>query len=105
MYAVIKLKWHQYIVNEGTELVVDRLQKDDDLEVKDVLLVFDENWKNVKVWYPYVNWAVVKMEKIEDKKWKKIRVLKFHRKNRYCRVYGFRPYQTVLKVSKIEVHD
>ncbi len=104
MYAVIEMKWHQYIVKKDTDLVVDRFQDWDSLTCDKVLCVFDDNQENVNIWQPYVSWAVVEFEKVEDKKWDKIRVLKFHRKNRYEKVYGFRAHQTVLKVKDIKLN-
>jgi ribosomal protein L21 len=40
---------------------------------------------------------------LETKKWKKIGVLKFKRKNRYQRRIWFRPCETVLEIKKIEI--
>lgn len=104
MYAIIEMKGHQYIIKENTDLVVDRFGDWESLNCDKVLTVFDDNQENVTIWKPYVDWAVVEFERVEDKKWAKIRVLKFHRKNRYKKVYGFRPYQTVLKVKSITVN-
>lgn len=105
MYAVINLQWHQYIVNEWLELTVDKLEWNvwDKINIQEVLSVFDEEWKDVKVWNPTVKKALVEAEILEEKKWKKIRVLKFKRKTRYERNIWFRALQTVLKINKIKL--
>ena len=71
MYAVVDLQGHQYIVSEGAEIVVDNL-------------------------------GVAQSEKfVADKV-----LVAFSQdgkdvKNRYARLKGFRPLQTVLTVKKI----
>lgn len=107
MYAVIEFKWHQYIVNEGLELVIDHTEWDEKskLDITDVLAVFDEKWEKVLVGKPFVAGAKVVCELGETSKWEKVHVLKFKRKNRYERNFGFRPLQTVLKIKKIQLDD
>ena len=103
MYAVIELQWHQYIVSEWDNILVDKIDSKtwEKINVENVLSVFDEKWEKVSVWSPYLN-AKVSLEVVENKRWKKITVIKFKRKNRYKRSIGFKPYQTVLTVKKIE---
>jgi len=106
MYAVISLKWHQYIVNEWLELTVDKVDWNpwDKVEIEEVIAIFDQEWKDVKIWNPNVKKANVTAEIMETKKWKKIRVVKFKRKNRYERNIWFRPLQTILKINKIQIN-
>ncbi len=106
MYAVIELKWHQYIVKKWDNIVVDKLEwnKWDKIEINEVLSVFDEKWENVLVGAPYVQKAIVSFDIIDTKKWKKINVLKFKRKNRYKRNFWFRPHETLLEVKKIQIN-
>ncbi|HRX63578.1 MAG TPA: 50S ribosomal protein L21 [Candidatus Absconditabacterales bacterium] len=106
MYAVIELQGHQYVVNEGLELIVDKIEgkKGAKIDIKEVLSVFDAEGKNVKVGKPFVEKAKVSAEILETKKGKKINVLKFKKKNRYERNFGFRPHQTVLKIKKIDLN-
>ncbi|MCX6824366.1 MAG: bL21 family ribosomal protein [candidate division SR1 bacterium] len=40
----------------------------------------------------------------KNQKGDKIRVIKFKRKNRYQRTIGFRPYQSLLDIKKIEIN-
>lgn len=106
MYAVIELQWHQYIVNKGDKIVVDKLEgkKWDKVKADKVLSVFDEKGDKVVVWKPYIEKAKVELEILETKKGRKINVLKFKKKNRYERNFGFRPYQTTLEIKKIELN-
>jgi large subunit ribosomal protein L21 len=87
MYAVIALKGHQYIVNEGLELVVDNLSttEGEKLTIDTVLALFDEKGATVKVGTPYVTGAKVEATIGTTAKGKKVSVVKFRRKNRYFR--------------------
>lgn len=107
MYAVLDLKWHQYIIQKWDKIIVDRFNKEewDIFDVETVLAVFDEEWKNVKVWTPYVNKAKAKLKVLSNVKWKKMDVIKFHNKNRYFRKIWFRPYQTILQIESIDSND
>lgn len=106
MYAVIELKWHQYIVEKWNNIIVDKMEwnKWDKVEVKEVLSVFDEKWEKVEVGRPYLEKTKVVLEILETKRWEKIEILKFKRKNRYKRKIGFRSHQTVLEVKDIKVN-
>ena len=103
MYAVIEFQGHQYIVSNGSTIVVDRIDdiKTESLTIDTVLCVFDEEGKSVTVGSPYVAGATVKADVISHQKWEKINVVKFHRKNRYERNIGFRPYQTTLTITNV----
>jgi len=105
MYAVIQLKWHQYIVKQGDQITIDQVKKDEKLTIENVLLCFDETWKNIVFGNPYIKKAKIDFEIVENVQWEKIRVTKFKRKNRYHRTIGFRPKQTILKIKKIQVNE
>ncbi len=102
MYAVIELLWHQYIVQEGQDLIVDKMdfESGQDFDVR-VLMLFSEDGKVTTIGQPFVENASVNFEVKSHQKWKKIRVVKFHRKNRYERNIGHRSHQTVLAVTAI----
>ncbi len=104
MYAVIELQWHQYIVKKGDQLVVNKMEDavGSKVAVETVLSVFDEKGESVSVGKPYLNKAKVTVEILETKKWRKINVLKFKRKNRYERNFGFRAQETLLEIKKID---
>ncbi len=103
MYAVVDLQGHQYIVSEGAEIVVDNLgvAQSEKFVADKVLVVFSQDGKDVKVGKPTIEGATVEFEVGVTQKGEKVQVLKFKRKNRYARLKGFRPLQTVLTVKKI----
>ena len=63
--------------------------------------VCSQDGKDVKVGKPTIEGATVEFEVGVTQKGEKVQVLKFKRKNRYARLKGFRPLQTVLTVKKI----
>ncbi len=105
MFVVVEIKWHQYIVKAWDTIVVDNVwsEVETELVIDNVCASFDEKWEDVKVWAPYIKNASVLFKVVENKKWEKLRVLKFKRKNRYQKIQWFRPHQTVLKVDKINI--
>lgn len=107
MYAVVKLQWHQYIIKKWDKIVVDNVNIEDGktLNTTDVLLTFDEKGESVQVWTPFVKSAKVSFKVLETKKWDKVKVVKFRRKNRYERNLGFRPLQSTLEVKSIKLDD
>ena len=106
MYAVVELKGHQYIVQEGDTITVDNVNLDEGakMTIDNVLLTFDDKGDKVVLGTPYVAQAKVECVVSKNQKGEKIRVIKFRRKNRYQRTIGFRPYQSLLKIKKIEIN-
>jgi len=96
-YAVIKLQGRQYKVEEGEEILVDKLE---DAKVSpEVLLVVND--KKVKIGKPVVKDTKVKIKVMGEEKGEKVTVLKFKAKSRYHRKMGFRPQYTRLLIEKI----
>lgn len=106
MYAVVELKGHQYIVQEGDTITVDNVDLDEGakMTIDTVLLAFDEKGEKVAVGTPYLAKATVECVVAKNQKWEKIRVIKFKRKNRYQRTIGFRPHQSLLDIKKIDIN-
>lgn len=106
MYAVIELKGHQYIVQEGDTITVDNVDLDEGekMTVENVLLAFDDKGEKVIVGAPYIAKAKVECVVSKNQKGDKIRIIKFKRKNRYQRTIGFRPHQSLLDIKKIEIN-
>ena len=107
MYAVIDLKWHQWIVKKGDEISVDRVEEKEwsTLKVSDVLATFDEGAKDVKVGKPYIK-ATVKLKVKEHFQWEKMHVRNFKNKtrhNRNTKGQGFRAQKTVLVVESVNL--
>lgn len=102
-YAIVQIGGKQYKVKIGDQLKIEKIERgesaEDSVEFKDVLLVFNEDGKEVKIGTPTVK-ARVLAKIIEEGKSKKVIVLKFKPKIRYRKKYGHRqPY------TKIEIVD
>ena len=106
MYAVVELKGHQYIVQEGDTITVDNVDLDEGEKMTSdtVLLAFDDKGDKVIVGAPYIAKAKVECVVSKNQKGDKIRVIKFKRKNRYQRTIGFRAHQSLLDIKKIEIN-
>lgn len=105
MFAVVKLKGHQYIVSEDDGIQVDNVNEKDkgeELVVEEVLSVFDEDGENVDLGQPYLQDASVTFTVQNDEKGEKIEWMRFKSGERYKKKYGFRPEKTNLKVKKID---
>lgn len=102
MYAVVELQWHQYIVSEGLELIVDKLDFEigKNFDVR-VLALFSDDGKTTNLGSPFIDGANVNFEVKGHQRGDKIRVLKFKRKNRYERNFWHRSYQTILTVNSV----
>ena len=107
MYAVIDLNWHQWIVKKGDVIEVDNVNKEnwETFSVNKILLAFDENQENVKVWTPYVDWEV-KLKVDSNFRWDKMYVRKFKNKiraSRNSKWKWFRPEKTKLIVEEVSL--
>ncbi len=93
MKAIFVTGGKQYIVEEGQELYVEKLNADVDAEV-----VFDEVlYVDGKVGTPTVKGAKVVAKVLKHGKQKKILVFKYKAKKKYRRTQGHRqPYTKVL---------
>lgn len=96
-YAVIKIKGHQYRVNEGDELLVDKIS---DKKVQaDILLMVDG--EKVNVGKPLLATSKVAIKIVKDEeKGKKLDVYKYKAKSRYRKHTGFRPVFSRVVVEK-----
>ena len=99
--AVIELSGHQFLVRVGEALEIDNqdLKAGDKFTVSDVLLL--EDGGKVSVGQPYVTGCAVELEVLENKKGKKIEVIKYKAKSRYRKHIGYRSSLTVVKVVSI----
>lgn len=98
-YAVVRIGGKQYKVEEGKEILVDKLIDPKKFEA-DVLLTVDGD--KVKVGKPKVDGGKVTLKVVtEVEKGEKIDVYKFKAKSRYKKHTGFRPQYTRLSVEKI----
>jgi len=96
-YAVIKLNGNQYKVQEGQELLVDKLN-DKNAKAEIMLMVDGEN---VTVGKPLLDGASVDFSVTEDEvKGKKLYIQKFKAKSRYRKRTGFRPVYSKITIGK-----
>jgi large subunit ribosomal protein L21 len=95
-FAVIPSGGKQYIVHEGDELDVEKLdvEEGEEVEFEAVLMTGEED--DVQIGDPEVSDATVVGEVFEHGKGDKVEVVKFKRKNNYHRVRGHcQPYTTI----------
>lgn len=95
--AVVSLQGHQYLVRPGEELVVDFFSERPEIKVlalykDDKIVALGNDASKYRV-----NFEVV----TPSQKGKKITVQTYKAKSRYRRRKGFRPLQTVVKITKI----
>lgn len=99
-FAIIKTGGKQYIVHEGDELDVEKLDVEVGEEVEFEAVLATGEADDVELGDPDVDASVV-AEVIEHGKEEKVKVMKFKRKKNYKRVYGHRQPYTTVKISKI----
>ncbi len=99
MKAIFVTGGKQYLVSEGTELYVEKLNNEVNTEV-----VFDEVlYVDGKIGNPTVKGAKVTAEVLKHGKQKKIIVLKYKPKKKYRKTQGHRQPYTKIIIKKIEV--
>ncbi len=103
MFAVIETGSKQYLVQTGQKLSIEKLPAEVGGEVvfDKVLLLADDEGKNVQIGTPYLEGVSIAATVEEQKRDKKIRVVKFKRKTRYKRVFGHRQHKTTVEVKEV----
>ena len=101
MYALIEINGKQYKAAKGTELKVDKLdrQEGDAIEFDSVLMVRNE--EDVKLGSPYVDGVKVNATLKQHGKDKKIIVYKFKKRKRYRRTQGHRQQYSIVHIDEI----
>ncbi len=101
-YAVFSTSGKQYLVSEGQELLVDKVDSNEKgpVEFDKVLLTVDD--KKVKVGEPFLG-SKIKAVVTDQIKSKKVRVFKYKAKTGYHKTQGHRQQLTKIKIEKIEV--
>lgn len=100
-YAIVRISGKQYQVEEGQEVLVERLDRPEasSCDFSDVLLLRKNGI--VHVGDPFVNGAVIRAQVLAQVKGKKMYVSKFKAKVNYNKTIGFRPQLTKLKIDAI----
>jgi large subunit ribosomal protein L21 len=101
MYAIFKLGGHQYRVEPGQSLMVERLAAEPGsaVEFGDVMFIGGDT---VQVGRPFVDGAVVRATVQDQMKGRKLMVFKYRRKNRYRIKTGHRQKYTRLTIDAIQ---
>jgi large subunit ribosomal protein L21 len=101
MYAVFKTGGKQYRAAKGDKLKIEKLDaaEGDSIEFDNVLLVGEG--ESVKVGTPLVAGSKVKATVLLQAKDKKIRIVKFRRRQNYRRAQGHRQYFTLVEITGI----
>ncbi len=103
MKATIKIQGKQLTVSEGDTFTVNRFansKTDDTIEIKEVLMV--GNGADVKFGTPYVEGAGVSAKILENKRGKKVTIIKKKRRKGYQRKRGHRQELSVVKIESIK---
>lgn len=100
MYAIIETGGKQYKVEEGQELVIEKLaaEADETVTVENVLMLNNDG--AVTAGKPFVEGAKVTLKVVENGKARKITVYKYKPKKNYRRKKGHRqPFSRVVVES------
>ena len=98
MKAVIKVGGKQYIVQEGTEIYIEKIdaKPDDKVTFDQVLMIGD------KIGHPYLTGATVEGVVEKHGKNKKVIIYKYTQKSRASRkLQGHRQPYTKVKITKV----
>ncbi|HEX8466098.1 MAG TPA: 50S ribosomal protein L21 [Abditibacterium sp.] len=101
MFAIIRVGGKQYRVQDGTQVLVDRLETEEGaaFEGAEILMLADGD--NVTVGAPIVAGAKLAATVVKHSQGKKIRVFKYKAKKNYRRRIGARAQQTLLRIDSI----
>ncbi|MDR2616623.1 MAG: 50S ribosomal protein L21 [Endomicrobium sp.] len=102
MYAIIRTGGKQYRVEEGLNLVVEKIKEAEvgqEVVLNDVLLLADGD--KATVGKPLVEGASVVAKVVSQKRASKILVFKRKPKKGYKKLQGHRQYVTELEITKI----
>jgi len=105
MFAVVRIAGKQFLAEVEKKLEIDakiEAKKNKTIEISDVLLYSDD--KSLVIGKPIIGGAKVQAEIVENKKDKKVLVVKHHSKKRYRRTKGHRQDKTVLIIKKIDIN-
>ena len=99
MKAVIETGGKQYIVEEGSEIFVEKLDVEESKKIKfDKVLMLDD-----KVGTPYLTNVEVTGEVVKHGKQKKITIFKYTQKKKYRKKQGHRQPYTKVVIKSIKV--
>lgn len=100
-YAVIKTGGKQYLIEEGEEVLVEKIEgkENDKINFEEILLVVDD--ERVEIGRPFLLGAQVEAVITAQIKDKKIEGFKYKPKKGYRRHWGHRQQLSRLKIERI----
>ena len=101
MYAVIETGGKQYRVQEGDELIIEKLDAEADSEVVFDKVIAAGEGADLKIGTPYVDGASVKGKVVENGKLPKVIVFKYKAKKDYRKKRGHRQPYTKVKIESV----
>jgi large subunit ribosomal protein L21 len=101
MYAIVKTGGKQYRVEEGKNIVVEKLEGDDNGTVELTEVLFISGDEGAKVGAPIIEGAKVVAKIVEQFRGKKINGFTFKPKKNIRHRYGHRQSQTRLRIESI----
>lgn len=102
MFAIIKTGGKQYAVREGEKMRIEKIDAPEGGELSfEVLLLADDEGREVKVGRPFVAGAKVTAKVTGHGLGEKTHVVKFKRKVRYHKNVGHRQPFTAVQIEKI----
>jgi large subunit ribosomal protein L21 len=90
MSYIVESGSKQYIVELGQQIIVDRIQAEENQNVE-LKVVFSFNGSPEQ--------KIISARVVKHQKGDKIRVVKFKSKSNYHRQYGFRAFETILEIT------
>ena len=104
MYAVVRTGGKQLRVAPGDVVAVERLAGEPgaQIELREVLLLGEDEGGGVRVGTPLVDGAVVRATVRGEAKGPKVRIFKYRRRKRYRLSKGHRQSYTQLRIDSIE---
>jgi len=101
MLAIIKTGGKQYLVKSGSQIKVEKLDKEQDQEIIfDKVLLLEKN-KKLQIGTPFVKGAKVKAKILEHGKGKKVIIFKYKARKRYKVKKGHRQPYTEVEIKQI----
>ena len=102
MYAIVETGGKQYRIEEGAELVVEKLNAEPGKEIALDKVLMTGQEETISVGTPYLENAKVTCEILEHGRGKKVIIFKHKRRKDYRKKQGHRQDYTKIKVKSIQ---
>ena len=103
MYAVIKTGGKQHKVRVGDVIDIEKIEKGVGEEITFDQVLMANDGKSSKIGAPIIKNANVTAEIVEQKRGKKVNIIKFKRRKHHIKRQGHRQYLTEIKVKAINL--